>query len=326
MLRAHVIAALSLAGKILFIALIASSAFLLILVRLSFGQGAAQSGPLTTMGYYWILHEGRDIQVYGFVDKGGNVEWKPGDSRNARPRERRTKSQGEPERIPTAEIVTPGRPQPKAIEPTNPTPEAKTKSEVKGPNWETNGVMRPALSADSRYTTSGEPSKRFVAEIAETAAPKMHLTIIGNADERARVVNDIQGNAEWSDLRDKLYVQDYDLKDWPVDPKLGFRPGKPAIIVQTAKGPNDPKGGRVIYRTQDYSMGSVGLAEEVRKADPDYNPDRDPGPHNPNPNPPNPGPITPNQPWLPKLNEFEGTYLAIAVLIALALLIPKKGK
>jgi hypothetical protein len=33
----------------------------------------------------------------------------------------------------------------------------------------------------------------------------------------------------------------------------------------------------------DYAMGPEGLAEAIRKADPDYRPDLDPGPANPSP-------------------------------------------
>jgi hypothetical protein len=258
-----------------------------------------------TMGRHWITHEGRNIEVYGYMRSDGKVVWTPGIAENARPRERRTKTvDGPSERIPTAEIKV------------EPEPTAKPPSPA--PDWRTNGVSRPAAPAPTeRYTAHSDEAKQFVAEAADKPSDKLHVTIIGNADERARVTNDIKTDPAFEGLRDGLWVQDYDVKDWPVNPSLGFLPGKPAIIVQAPKGPNDPKGGRVIYRTLDYSIGAKGLAEALRKANPDYKPDRDPGPHKPEPTP------LPNMPDLAKLDA--PTYVIVGGLLLL-LLLPKKGK
>lgn len=207
------------------------------------------------------------------------------------------------ERLPTAKIIY--------SEPAKPTV-------ATAQDWHTNGVVRPQgpIQAD-RYTAHSPEAKRFVAESIEGPTPgKIHVTVIGNADERARVVNDIKTDPAFDGIRDGLWVQDYEPKDWPVDPKLGFIPGKPAIIVQASKGPNDKKGGKVIYRTQDYAIGAEGLAEAIRKGNPDYRPDRDPGPHKPAPSP---------APSLPdSLNIDPKDLLAVGLVAALVLFFPSK--
>lgn len=131
------------------------------------------------------------------------------------------------------------------------------------------------------YTADSDEAKRFVQEaIADSGeAGKMHLTVIGTDDEQARVMNDIKTDPAFNNLRDTLLVQGYKPGEWPVDPSLGFQTnGKPSIYVQAAKGPGDAKGGRVLLRANDYSIGAKGLAEAIRKADPNYQPSNDPTP------------------------------------------------
>jgi hypothetical protein len=247
-----------------------SSAFLVVaFLGISFfGLASASSAPEApaNMARHWVMHEGRNIEVYGYLNAKGQVVWNPGVAENARPRERRTKPVDGPNgRMPSAEIKT--EPPTAAPPPAN-------------PDWRTNGVNRPAHPAPvERYTAHSADAKKFIAQSLEAPAGKLHVTIVGNADERARVANDIKTDPAFEGIRDDLWVQDYDPKDWPVNPELGFVHGKPAIIVQAAKGPNDPKGGRVIYRTMDYSIGAKGLAEAIRKAEP-------PGPPRPVPDRP----------------------------------------
>ena len=97
-------------------------------------------------------------------------------------------------------------------------------------------------------------------------------------------MKDLASNPALVSLKPSLFVQDYRPGEWPVDASLGFATdGKPTIIIQTAKGVHDPKGGRVVYRASDYAMGPEALAEEIRKANPDYKPSADPGPAAGNP-------------------------------------------
>ncbi|SIO37570.1 hypothetical protein SAMN05444166_4201 [Singulisphaera sp. GP187] len=143
------------------------------------------------------------------------------------------------------------------------------------------GVVAEKLHRQTKYTTPTEEAKRFVAEAVadEKSVGKLHVTVIGSDDDRAPVVNDINNHPAFASIKGDLMIQDYAPDEWQVDPKLGYVVnGKPTILVQTPKGPNDPKGGRVVYRALDYSMGPEALAEAIRKADSSYKPANDPGP------------------------------------------------
>ena len=246
---------------------------------------------------YWVRHQGREIEVYGYKNADGSVNWEPGIAENARPRERRP----EPVQVraPKATIKT--------------TPD----STVAPPDWRTHGVAPDRLDKSKEaYTATTPEAARFVTEAVEgVTAAKIHVTVIGNDDERARVVNDIKTDPAFVGLRDRLYVQDYKPEEWPVDPSLGFIAGKPAIVVQSAKGPTDPKGGRVIFRTLDYAIGAAGLAEAIRKADPNYRPDQDPTPGKPGPSNPPSSPIDLN----------DGVFLGVAALyLAFIWFVPRR--
>lgn len=211
------------------------------------------------------------------------------------------------ERRPSATIIYSTPPRPPA-----PPAEATPKQD-----WHTNGVVRPPVTAPvEKYTAHSTEAKKFLSEAIEAPEGKIHVTVIGNADECARVDNDIRTDPAFEGIREKLWVQTYVPGAWAIAPPLGFKAGKPSIYVQSAKGPEDPKGGRVIYRAMDYSVGATGLAEAIRKADPNYRPDLDPGPHKPTP------PSLPNP-----FASIDDTNMIIMVGgLLLVLLIPKKGK
>ncbi len=139
-----------------------------------------------------------------------------------------------------------------------------------------------------RFRAESVAATRFVERLKRAAADdatKMHLTIIGTESHRRRVLTDLTSHPSLVPFRDRLMVQDYEPGEWEVDPSLGFQSGSPAIIIQTGKTPSDPKGGKVLWRTNDYHEGPSGLAEALRRANPDYRPDLDPGPGSTNPFP-----------------------------------------
>lgn len=143
-------------------------------------------------------------------------------------------------------------------------------------------IAEKLLKKDDRdiYTAQTPEAKKFVADVMSQSDSdiKIHVTVIGSQEERDRVTRDIQKDPAFDSLRDRLYVQAYPPGHWAVNPALGFpTDGKPSIIVQTAKSSSDPRGGRVIYRTRDYSGGPKKLAEQIRRADPNYHPENDPG-------------------------------------------------
>lgn len=124
----------------------------------------------------------------------------------------------------------------------------------------------------STYKTNSERGRDYAKAVDEDATDSgLHVTIIGNDEERQPVVNDMKRAPELAAVTRDAQVQDYAPDSWAIDQGLGFPRGKPAIIVQTGKSKDDPKGGRVVYATDVYP-GPKQLAEELRKADPNYKP------------------------------------------------------
>lgn len=152
---------------------------------------------------------------------------------------------------------------------------AEAKARKSSRNYETNGVQRKPVEKET-YTLPSEEAKRFVAS-AEAESSKIHVTVIGNESQRSAVLADIDRLPEFAGLKDALYVQGYEPGEWAVDPALGFQPGSPSIIVQLGRSKSDPTGGKVIYRASDYSKGPTPIIEAIRKANPDYKPELDPG-------------------------------------------------
>lgn len=142
------------------------------------------------------------------------------------------------------------------------------------------GLAPERMMRQPVYRAHSAEARQFVREAQAEAEPnaRLHVTVIGTDAERAGVMKDLVTNPALVGLKDEILVQDYAPEEWPVESALGFQPGKPSIVIQTAKGPSDPKGGKVVYRASDYSMGPEALAAEIRKADPNYKPQSDPGP------------------------------------------------
>lgn len=222
-----------------------------------------QPAPGVVLSPHWVSYQGLAVRVFGVKQSDGAVEWEPGLNCN-----RKALSEAVARKQATKAA-------PKVVVPPVVSPEPPIK----------NFGLSPERMGKSAYTADSPEAKRFVSEAGGTDG-KMHLTLIGSVDECAAIVNDVATNPSMVGVRDKLMIQDYRVGEWSVDPKLGFVDnGKPTILLQQARGPNDPKGGRVIYRAMDYSGGAEKLALEIRKADPLYRPDLDPGPHRPSGSP-----------------------------------------
>lgn len=221
----------------------------------------------------WVREDGLRFEVIGTMTPAGKINWSPDLDFNAR--SYATAKAAQNERRPTARPV----PLPEDAAPKEqPKPEAKKDIQNFGLAPDKMG-HRP-----DTYTADSHEAKRFIQEAKGEAGGTgmLHVTVIGTVDDCAPVVNDLNTSPALAGVRDRLMIQDYRPNEWPVDPKLGFQVnGKPTILVQAARGPNDAKGGRVVYRAMDYAGGPERLAEEIRKADPNYNPNADPGPERP---------------------------------------------
>jgi hypothetical protein len=136
---------------------------------------------------------------------------------------------------------------------------------------------------DDRYLINGrqvtrEDALRAVgsSNLADDSH-KPRLTVIGSEADRQRVLADFEAAplAEW---RPKLVLHAYAPDHWHVA-KAGFKTdGKPTIYLQRADGV-------VMHRQDDYSGGAPVLAQAIRKADPNYDPAKDPNANKPTPAP-----------------------------------------
>jgi hypothetical protein len=136
------------------------------------------------------------------------------------------------------------------------------------------GIDRDKLAAGERYTLNGRAASRDEAAQALGApalpddAALRRVTVIGPAEARARVVNDLQSSPALAPWRGKLVVTAHDPGHWQVA-RVGFvTGGRPTIYVQDA-------GGRVLHRQDDYDDGPEGLASALRRIDPNYRPEAD---------------------------------------------------
>ncbi len=125
-----------------------------------------------------------------------------------------------------------------------------------------------------RYTVNGKPVSKHDAIESLTVgqvpddAKKLRLTIIGDKASRDAVLSDIGTAPVFASLRNELVIQDYE-PDAPLIRGLGFKTdGSPTIYLQE---PN----GKVLLR-QDRYENAERLAAAIRRADPRYDPSKDP--------------------------------------------------
>jgi hypothetical protein len=103
---------------------------------------------------------------------------------------------------------------------------------------------------------------------------RLRLTVIGSAEECRRVTDDLAHHATLAGWKDRLLVQSYRPDAWAVQGVHLPASGHPAIVLQTA--PDAHGRGQVLHVQYDYADGAVGLSGALRKADPNYDPQRDP--------------------------------------------------
>src|SRR5205823_4837668 len=96
----------------------------------------------------------------------------------------------------------------------------------------------------------------------------LRLTVIGPASDRQTVIDDVEHHPSLASVHDRLRVQAYDPDHWAVAGAGFVRSGRPTIYLQAPDG-------KVLHRQDEY-RGPDQLAEAIRRADPDYHPERDP--------------------------------------------------
>jgi hypothetical protein len=139
-----------------------------------------------------------------------------------------------------------------------------------------------------------EPRPHYGARGVPDDADKVRLTVIGADSDRRTVAADLDAHPALKALKEKLVVQSYPPSHWAVA-GAGFRTdGRPTIYLQAPDG-------QVLHRQDDYAGGADRLAAAIRRADPNYDPAKDPDltrPKAPAPAPdPAPAPA-PAEEWL----------------------------
>lgn len=132
----------------------------------------------------------------------------------------------------------------------------------------------------------------------------LRVTVIGPDAERGQVVADLAGHPALASYKGRLLVQDYAPDHWSVA-RAGFKTdGHPTVYVQAPDG-------TVLHR-QDTYQGPAQLAEAIRKADPSYDPSKDPD-------------ATKPAIGLPDLSKIP-TWVWVAGAVGLYMFLQKKGQ
>lgn len=146
------------------------------------------------------------------------------------------------------------------------------------------GVDAEKLSGNESYRINGKKCHRQDVIDALTGdgqltddSGKLRLTVIGQDADRKQVLTDLASNPTLAPFKDRYLIQDYAPDSWAIA-RCGFHAdGSPVIYIQ------DPTG-KVLHR-QDSYLGADKLAEALRRADPSYDPSKDPNVLNPKPAP-----------------------------------------
>jgi len=169
------------------------------------------------------------------------------------------------------------------------------------------GVNRLTPHTRERYIINGidATGEEALQALQEKNVPNdkslLRLTIIGPEAIRKQVRKDLENDPSLTSFSEKYLIQDYAPDNWAVRQGF-FTEGKPTIYLQLPTG-------KVLHRQDDYADGAIGLATALRKADPNYTPDKDPDKRK------------------PLVFPFVSDYIPFAVLAFLALilfLIPNK--
>jgi hypothetical protein len=155
-----------------------------------------------------------------------------------------------------------------------PLPDGAGKVERRAENY---GLESGKIPQSPTYRLNGRdvPAEAAIRALAggdlTDDSGKLRLTVVGDPALRKQVLGDLANAPALAGWRERLLVQDYEPGHWAVA-GVGLAPG---VTVQAA--PDDAGRGRVLVRLREY-QGADQLADALRRADPGYRPERDPGP------------------------------------------------
>jgi hypothetical protein len=145
--------------------------------------------------------------------------------------------------------------------------------EPRRPREENYGVELGRLSREETFVKDGRRVSRQEAVVALEAEVKddsrlLRVTVIGADGERERVLQDLAASPLLAGFRDHYLLQDYPPEHWAVAGAGFRRDGHPTIYVQAPDG-------TVLHRQDGYDGPGL-LAAALRRADPAYDPSKDP--------------------------------------------------
>ena len=146
--------------------------------------------------------------------------------------------------------------------------------------FENFGIEQEKLDQTERYWLNGMAlTSKQASKILGNAAVLPddsnlgRITLIGSKEDCNAVHNDLVNHPALLPYKAKYLLQSYQPGDWAVK-NVGFDvSGSPRIVVQEA--PNAKGVARVLHSQADYADGPEGLANALRKADPNYDPTKD---------------------------------------------------
>ncbi|MCX7666446.1 MAG: hypothetical protein N2112_12975 [Gemmataceae bacterium] len=145
------------------------------------------------------------------------------------------------------------------------------------------------LKGSSQYRLNGqivtrEEALRSLGNVPDDRE-RLRLTLVGNEEFQKKVWRELTQHPGWSQVERGLLVQSYPENHWAIT-GVGLRKG---ITLQ--RPANREGKGAVLFRIENYQEPNA-VITAIRKADPNYQPERDPDPTRPRP----PVAPTPNDP------------------------------
>jgi hypothetical protein len=202
-------------------------------------------------GWRWVEYCGVKARVWGKILGNGNVVWNPEAPGNAKAiMDATAQKLADEKRLADSQKPTPSVEQPK-------------------PAAENFGLDTRRIGKRVGYSGN-------VREYGQSTAGKVFLTVIGSKQDRAQVVNDWNTHAAFASSKSDVEFNEFEVGDWQIKDELGFNAkGSPTILIQHPDG-------KVAWRAYEYGGPEEvqqALVGALRKPDPNYRPERDPGPH-----------------------------------------------
>jgi len=140
--------------------------------------------------------------------------------------------------------------------------------------WQIHGVDQTKLANRECYRINGieVPKQKGIAAISAPSIPDdsklQRVVVLGSTSTRQQVLNDWSKSPDLAPYKDKATVQAYSADNWAVKDVGYTQTADPTVYIVDASG-------KVLHRQEGYA-GPAQLAKALRRADPAYDPKKDP--------------------------------------------------